>query len=111
MKSSVTYLQNPYKSQCSYYNTNQNPFNSVSFVDCHHKCVKTNCFIKYKCVVRDDEYVIQRLDESSFDSKVECNKNVELDKNCINVSEKCQKICPIDCLREDHFFKSNVKFH
>jgi hypothetical protein len=108
MKSSVTYLQNPYKSQCSYYDTNQNPFNSVSFEDCLHKCLETNCYIKYKCVLRDYEYVIRRLDESSFDSKVECNENEH--KNCINLSEKCKKICPIDCLREDHFFTSYLKF-
>ncbi len=38
-------LQNPYKSQCSYYDTNQNPFNSVSREDCFHKCLETNCFI------------------------------------------------------------------
>jgi hypothetical protein len=34
MKLFVTYLQNPYKSQCSHYDTNQNPFNSVSHADC-----------------------------------------------------------------------------
>jgi hypothetical protein len=43
MKLSVTYLQNPYKSQCSYYDTNQNPFNSVSRDDCMRKCLETNC--------------------------------------------------------------------
>jgi hypothetical protein len=90
MKSSVTYLQNPYKSQCSYYDTNQNPFNSVSREDCLHKCLETNCYIKYKCVLRDYEFVVRRLDESSFDSKVECNENEH--KNCINLSEKCDKI-------------------
>jgi hypothetical protein len=110
MKSSVTYLQNPYKSQCSYYDTNQNPFNSVSREDCFHKCLETNCFIKYKCVDRDYKYVIRRLDELSFDSKVECNENVEILKNFTNVSKKCNKICPIDCLKEDHFFTSYVKF-
>jgi hypothetical protein len=40
MKSSVTYLQNSYKSQFSYNETNQNPFNSVSHEDCIDKCVK-----------------------------------------------------------------------
>ncbi len=102
MKSSVTYLQNPYKSQCSYYDKNQ--FNTVSYEDCFDKCWKTNCYIKYKCVDRDYEYIIRRLDESSFDSKEKFIKNVEALKNCINVSEKCQKICPIDCLSENHFF-------
>jgi hypothetical protein len=109
MKSSVTYLQNPYKSQCSYYKTNQNPFNSVSREDCLRKCLENNCLIKYKCVDRDYEYIIRRLDEFSFDSKVECNENEH--KNCFNVTEKCRKVCPIDCLREDHFFTSNLKFH
>jgi hypothetical protein len=46
MKLSITHLQNPYKSQCSYYDTNQNPFNSVSLTDCFHKCIETNCYIK-----------------------------------------------------------------
>jgi hypothetical protein len=109
MKSSVTYLQNPYKSQCSYYDTNQNPFNSVSREDCYQKCWETNCFIKYKCVALDYEFVIRRLDESSFNSKVECNENKL--KSCFNAAKNCEKICPIDCLREDHFFTSYFKFH
>jgi hypothetical protein len=105
-KSAVTYLQNPYKSQCSYYDTNQNPFNSVSYVDCFDKCVITKCLINKKCFERDFEYVIRRLDESSFDFKVDCNKN-ELDI----VYEKCKKICPFDCLKEEHYFTSYLKFH
>ncbi len=44
---------------------------SVSLKDCVHKCVKNNYYIKYKCVDRDYEYVVQRLDEDSFDSNVE----------------------------------------
>jgi hypothetical protein len=108
MKSSVTYLQNPYKSQCSYYDTNQNSFNSE---DCYHKCLKTNCFIKYKCVIRDYKFIIRRLDESSFDSNVECSDNSDALKDCTNVAKKCYKICPIDCLSEDNFFTSSVAFH
>jgi hypothetical protein len=108
-KSSATYLPNPYKSQCSYYDTNENPFNSVSYEDCLHKCFINNCYIKYKCFKRDYEYVIRRLDESSFDSKVECNEREH--KNCFNVSEKCRKICPIACFRENLFSESYVKFH
>jgi hypothetical protein len=108
MKSSVTYLQNPYKSECSYYDTNQNPFNSVSRADCINKCFET-IYFKYNCVSTHHIYVIRRLDGSSFDSKLECNKN-EL-KNSSIESENCWKICPIDCLREDHYFASYVKFH
>jgi hypothetical protein len=110
MKSSVTYLQNPYKSHCSYYDTNQKPFNSVSREDCLRKCLETNCYIKYKCVERDYEYIIRRSDDDSFDSIVECNENI-LYENCFNELKKCEKTCPIDCLREDHFFTSHVKFH
>jgi hypothetical protein len=109
MKSTVTYLQNPYKSQCSYYDTNQSPFNSVSYDDCFHKCLNINCFIKYKCVIRGYDYVIRQLDESSFDSNVKCN-NIK-HKNCKNVGKKCNKICPTDCLSEDHFITSYVKFY
>jgi hypothetical protein len=72
--------------------------------------MQTNCCIKYKCVDPDYEYVIRRSDESSFDSKVKCNEN-EL-KNCYNItSKKCIKICPIDCLRDEHKFNSYVKFN
>ncbi len=39
---------------------------------------------------------------------MECNKNEH--KNCINVFGKCNQICPIDCLREDHFSTNYVKF-
>jgi hypothetical protein len=48
MKSFVTYLQNPYKFQCSYYDTNQNPFNSVSHEHCLYKCSLSKCEFKYK---------------------------------------------------------------
>jgi hypothetical protein len=104
MKSSVTHLQSPYKFQCNYYDKNQNPFNSVSREDCFHKCMKTNSFIKHKCVDGDYEYIIRRLDEDSFDSNVECIENAEIYKNYINVYKKCDKICPIHCLSEYHFF-------
>ncbi len=40
---------------------------------------------------------------------MECNKNEH--KNCFNSSENCKKICPIDCLKEDHYFTSYVTFH
>jgi hypothetical protein len=63
IKSPVIYLQNPYKSQCSYYDTNQTPFKSISYKDCFDKCVKTHCFVKYKCVYRYYDYVIKRLDK------------------------------------------------
>src|SRR5208282_5002183 len=69
------------------------------------------CFIKYKCVDPDYEYVIRRSDESSFDSKMKCVENVEVVENCTNEADKCKKICPIDCLREDHYFTSYVRFH
>jgi hypothetical protein len=42
---------------------------------------------------------------------VECNKNVEVLKNCTNEYKKCKKICPIDCLREEHYFTSYLTFH
>jgi hypothetical protein len=110
MKSSVTYLQNPYKFQCIYYDKNQSPFNSVSHEECYDKCYKTNCDLKYKFYDRNYEYVIRRLGEDSFDSKVECNENVKVLKNCTNVSKMCRKICPFDCLREYHFFTNYAKF-
>jgi hypothetical protein len=37
---------------------------------------------------------------------VECNEN-----KLKNVTEKCIKICSIDCLIEEHFFTSYVKSH
>ncbi len=103
MKSSVTHLQNPYKSQFSYCETNQNPFNSVSYEDYFKKCFQTNCYIKYKCVTLYNEQIIRRLDESSFDSKGICNENEH--ENCLmEMSQNCRKICPIDCLKDTHFF-------
>jgi hypothetical protein len=111
VKSSVTYLQNPYKSQCSYYDTNQNPFNSVSYEHCIRKCLETNWYIKYKCVEPDYEYIIRRLGEFTFDSKIECIENVESLQNFINLTEECSKICPFECLTEDHFFTSSERYH
>jgi hypothetical protein len=73
--------------------------------------METNCYIKYKCVNPDYEYVIRRSDESSFDSNVTCYENDELFKNTTNEYKKCEKICPNDCLREYHYFTSYVTFN
>ena len=105
VKSSATYLQYPYKSQCSHYDTHQNPFNSFSSEDCLKKCMQINCFIEEQTLL-GNEYFIRRSDESSFDSIVECNKT-----EFIPVHEKCKKICPIHCLQESHNFRSHLQFH
>jgi hypothetical protein len=39
-----------------------------------------------------------------------CN-NENARKNCFNLFEKCWKICPNDCLNENYFLTSHVKFH
>jgi hypothetical protein len=48
-KSTETYLESPYKSQCSHYNKNTNPFDSVSYNDCLIKCIDESCQRKHNC--------------------------------------------------------------
>jgi hypothetical protein len=43
VKSTETYLENPFKSQCSYYDKSEAPFGSVSHKDCYYKCLRDNC--------------------------------------------------------------------
>jgi hypothetical protein len=40
---------------------------------------------------------------------VECIKNEH--KNCFNIFEKCSKICPNECLTEEHYFTGAALFH
>jgi hypothetical protein len=78
MKSKETYLENPYKSHCSYYSEkSHNPFNLVSHEDCITKCVRNNCFFKYKCLIKKIVFFIRKSDKFSTDTKNECNRKQE----------------------------------
>jgi hypothetical protein len=109
IKFSETYLENPYKFQCSYYEKSQNPFNSVSHKDCVRKCLINNCLIEKNCFIREFEYVFRKNDSLEIDSNLLCDSDQH--RYCLRDKywEKCEKICPIDCFKEE--FRISDKFY
>jgi hypothetical protein len=108
MKSTEKYLENPYKFHCSYYDKNQNPFDSVSHKDCYNKCLRDLCYAKYKCFRANDYINIRKSNKSLIDYYLQCNQNQREDCESREEIIKCTKICPIDCLKEKYYF-SNMR--
>jgi hypothetical protein len=104
VKSTETYLENPYKSQCSYYDKSEAPFGSVSHKDCYHKCLRDNCYVKHYCFYKSDVIIIRKLDKLP---KVYLKCNEHKNNDCFNAQAglKCRAICPIDCFKEEFYLK------
>jgi hypothetical protein len=105
VKSTEKYLENPYKSQCSYYDKYQNLFDSVSHKDCRLKCLRYLCYAKYKCFFLHDGYIISESDKFRMDViDLKCNENQIKDCQSDEQIERCEIICPIDCFKEEYHF-------
>jgi hypothetical protein len=106
-----SYLENPYSSQCSYYDKSQNPFDSVSHNDCLNKCLRNYCYDKHKCHFRNDLFVIHKTHKFLIDSNSKCNDSQHNDCTNYIAIGFCIKFCPIDCFKEDFYFKEIVYFY
>ncbi len=115
-KKSFVFLETPYKSSCSYYDSSQTVFNSSSYKHCIRQCLRNYCEIKMNCscftnIYKDNEKwvydVISRSDDTSYDI---CLK----DENYMlsfydNYSKLCTHLCPIDCKDEEFMITNKFK--
>ncbi len=112
-KKSFVFLETPYKSSCSYYDSSQTVFNSSSHKHCIRQCLRNYCEIKMNCScfilkLNNEIYeIISKFDNTSYDI---CLK----DKNFMlsfydNYSKLCTDLCPIDCKDEEIMITNNFK--
>jgi hypothetical protein len=98
-KTTETYLESPYKSQCSHYNK------KTSHLDCVKKCEFEKCDTKYKCThwSAEEGYEIHLSNKEYLEYKFRCSKDaIKCHKK---VFIECYNLCPIDCIQNNYVIK------
>jgi hypothetical protein len=105
-KSTETYLESPYKSQCSHYNKNTNPFDSVSYIDCLVKCIDESCQRKHNCSTHHRIFEHQ-IEEMWLKYRyLTCDDPHLTFQDCgENFMKECKIMCPIDCIKDNYIFE------
>jgi hypothetical protein len=108
-KNSFQFLEFPYKSRCSYYESRDTIFSSLSHEHCVRNCLRNYCEIKMNCscfVTILNEKVIEirtNLDENNNNI---CSNNNNLLSFYKKYEKFCTNLCPIDCI-DDEFIITN----
>jgi hypothetical protein len=109
-KKSFVFLETPYKSSCSYYDSCQTVFKSSSHKHCIRQCFRNLCEFKMNCscfILNDDKMIyeiISQSDETSYDICLKDEKYMLSFYD--NYSKLCTDLCPIDC-KDDEFIITN----
>jgi len=107
-RTSQTFLESPYESRCSYYEKDM-PYNSNSFEDCLRKCFIESCYQLNQCFFWNYKNIITESDFKHNNYSVFCNEiqinscNREVNQNI------CQKLCPIDCIKDEYEIMSTFR--
>jgi hypothetical protein len=109
-KKSYVYLQIPYKSSCSYYDSSQNVFNTYSHKHCIRQCLTNYCEIKMNCscyLYKFDISIFDIMSQSDRSLYDICLKNENYMLSFYdNYSKICTHLCSIDC-KADKFIITN----
>jgi hypothetical protein len=114
-KKSFRFLETPYKSRCSYYDSSQTIFNSLSHEHCVRQCLRYYCEIQLNCscfiskshYVQKSYYDIITQSDRGYDKLDICSR----DQNYTfyfyeSYSKICNKLCPIDCINDEYVISS-----
>jgi hypothetical protein len=113
-KKSFVFLETPYKSSCSYYDSSQTVFNSSSHKHCIRQCLRNYCEIKMNCscfIFKDyDERIYEIISQSDRYSYDICLKDEKYMLSFYNnYSKFCTDLCPIDCKEEEFMITNKFK--
>jgi hypothetical protein len=92
------------KEICSYYKSNDRPFNAFSQSVCLRKCYQNYCQKRFGCSPLVIEEMISSIDEQKNEMQFcsqELNDFCENVINEINLSKECAKYCPKECIQFD----------
>lgn len=95
VRSSRQYLGSPY-GQCSDYRDSD----SKSRQQCYRNCFQDNHEMTFQCIPLFIDYFVSELDFNSNTIKL-CSDKKLVQK----ISEKCFKLCPKECLREEYSYR------
>ncbi len=108
IKKSFEFLGTPYKSSCSYYDSNDTIFNSFSNEHCVQRCIRYHCHIKLNCSCPTALYNSNNIfNLNEFDHRF--NENVNCNSSNLSISLRkysnfCTELCPNDCIIDDYIY-------
>jgi hypothetical protein len=99
IKKSFRFLEFPYESKCSYYNSDKTLFNSSSHKHCVRQCIRFNCEIKKNCSCFIIKHTVNQMDYG-FQNRNPCQYN---QSEIITFFETfCKNLCPNDCIQDEY---------
>jgi hypothetical protein len=99
IKKSFRFLELPYQSKCSYYNSDKTLFNSSSHKHCVRQCIRFHCEIKIKCSCFIIKNTVNQMDYG-FQNRNPC-KHTHLGY-MQNFGIFCENLCPNDCIQDEY---------
>ncbi len=112
-KKSFKFLEFPYESKCSYYESSENIFNSLSHEHCFRQCIRYNCEVKLNCscfgVNFKQHQTLDQLDFGFRNLEFCQNDNQLLEKFTKNYTKICKSLCPIDCINDEYIIINKYK--
>ena len=97
IRSSRQYLGSPY-GQCSDYRDSDSKSRQL----CYRKCFRNNYVKTFQCIPLFVDYFVSELDFISNTTQLCLKTNKEFEQK---LSEKCMKLCPKECFREDYSYR------
>jgi len=101
LKKSFKFLEHPYKSQCSHYDSVQTPFNSLSNTQCIRQCIKYYCELRMNCSCFALRNTINQMD-NGFQNLDICQNWTQIESFDERYTKFCTKLCPIDCMNDEY---------
>jgi hypothetical protein len=117
-KKSFKFLEIPYKSSCSYYDSSQTIFNSLSHEHCVRLCLRHFCELQLNCSCFLDKHqievysIISQYDEDLKSDSICTEKNLNSSKFYFDNINNCINLCPINCINDEYIItnrKENQK--
>ncbi len=117
-KKSLKFLEFPYQSKCSYYESSETIFNSLSHEHCIRQCIRYNCEVKLNCSCFGINFkkceILDQLDFGFQNLEFCQNDDQLLEKFTENYTKICKSLCPIDCINDEYIiinkFKNDKKY-
>jgi len=109
-RTSQMFLESPYKSRCSRYEKDM-PYNSNSFEDCLRKCFIKSCHQLNQCFIWNCKGMITESDFKLTNYSVFCNETQN--NHCRREINQtiCEKLCPIDCIKDEYEIMSTFRIN
>jgi hypothetical protein len=114
-KKSLKFLEFPYESKCSYYESSETIFNSLSHEHCIRQCIRYNCEVKLNCSCFDINFeeseILNQLDFGFRNLEFCQNDGQLLETFTENYTKICKSLCPIDCISDEYTIINKYKNH